>query len=112
MTDGQVAYRLQKLVQSCDHLDVFHDHATAIKNCTEGTSVSGHEWGLVGAIFSINYSSLAADTIRHIGMIESFLAKVEAAMEQTVLNYKGADERIIAHIHALQEDAPEIRAQK
>lgn len=106
---GETAYHLQKLVEACDHLDLYSDNAKTIKGLAENVSVGGHEWGLVGIAFSENYKELSAEAAEHIGMIESFLSNAEANMEATVENYAGANEAILAHIHQLEVDPPELK---
>ncbi|QKW38363.1 hypothetical protein HUT06_33740 [Actinomadura sp. NAK00032] len=100
----------QRLLAAATHLDSFSDRAKKTKAFADAAkTVSGHEWGLVGAAFSVNYGQAAESACDHIDMIATFLADAEKAMTATARNYAAANEAILGKLRLLEQDLPGIR---
>lgn len=98
----------QRLLAAATHLDAFSDQAKKIKASADAAkAVSGHEWGLVGAAFSVNYAQTADSASHHIDMIATFLADAEKAMTSTARNYAAANQAILGKLEQLEKDLPE-----
>ncbi|MBW8484152.1 hypothetical protein [Actinomadura parmotrematis] len=104
---GETRYNVRKLMTAAEHLDGFSDRAKTTEAASKARpAVSGHEWGLVGAAFSVNYGQLVKELNEHLGMISTFLVDAERSMTQTARHYAGADEKILARIKQLETDPP------
>jgi hypothetical protein len=106
--DGiEIEHDPQKLLTAATHLDAFSDKAKVAQGAAKAnSSISGHEWGLVGVAFSMSYKDTAQETIDHIGMITKFLSDAEASMTATARHYAGANETILKSLSMLERDIP------
>lgn len=105
----ETTHDVNALVSAAESADRLHDAATSIQSTAKGITISGHEWGLVGMIFSVHYGEASNDINEHLDLLNRSLGGIESGIEQTARNYAGANEKILAKISALEKDRPEIK---
>jgi hypothetical protein len=82
----------------------WRSQANSMKTYAASINVSANDWGLVGAGFAGDYSSLHSHVVEHLGLIDKWLGSAEKAMKATAENYARVDQGIIDAINALGED--------
>ncbi|MFC4911926.1 hypothetical protein [Actinomadura gamaensis] len=104
----ETGHDVTKLVSAAESVDRLNDRAQAIKSAAQAINVTGHEWGLVGMVFSVHYDSASKDINEHLDLMVKSLTGIESGIEQTARNYAGANQAILAKINALEKDAVEM----
>lgn len=102
MTGGtQTAHDPTKLAQAGTQMNGWCSQTNSMKTYAASINVSANDWGLVGAAFAADYSTLHSHVVEHLGLVEKWLGSAEKSMKASAENYARANQGIIDAINAL-----------
>lgn len=105
MTGGtHTAHDPTKLARAGAQMNGWCSRTNSMKTFAASIKVSANDWGLVGAGFAGDYSTLHSQMVEHLGQMEKWLGSAEKSMKASAENYARANQGIVDAINALGKD--------
>lgn len=78
MTPGgtQTAHDPTKLARAGTQMNGWRSRTNSMKTYAASINVSANDWGLVGAAFADDYSTLHSHVVEHLGLIEKWAVSI------------------------------------